>query len=275
MEKHMVLVTGCSTGIGRATVEALRAAGYRVIASARRSIDVADLENAGFEAVKLDLADPSSIEEAVKSMNGRFGGVPNIVVHNAGFGMYGALEDLSRSALRAQFEANVFGVHQLNTLLIPSMRERGHGRIIIVTSILGFIALPFRGAYAASKFALEAMADTLRLELNGTGVKVSLIEPGPIETAFRRSALEAFMSNVDLARSAHLRRYKSFLAGLAAIKSTKSFVLPAEACVGPIRHAMESRHPRARYRVTLPTKIFAVLKRLLPTAVLDHVLARG
>lgn len=191
------------------------------------------------------------------------------------YGQPGALEDLPTEALRAQFETNFFGWHTLTTALLPHFRQQGHGRIVQNSSILGFAAMKYRGAYNASKFALEGWTDTLRLELRESGIHISLIEPGPIETQFRANALVAFKRWIPVDNSLHAQQYHAQLVRLGNDKSNNAFVLPAEACLAPLLHALESPRPRLRYRVTTPTKIFAVLKRLLPGRTLDKLLNKA
>ena len=270
-----VLITGCSSGIGLAAATEFKRRGYRVFASARKPADVQRLAELGFEALQMDLADPAAVEQAVSRMLERSGGHIAAVIHNAGFGLYGALEDLSRAAMEEQFQSNVFGVHQINRLLIPVMRAQGGGRIVIVTSVLGFVAARFRGLYVASKFALEGLADTLRLELAGSGIRVALVEPGPIETAFRSHAHAALLRHVDPEASVHRVAYRRFIAGLAAAKSTNRHVLPPEACLPALLDAVEAASPRLRYRITRPTQLLAVLKHLLPAGLLDRLLMKG
>lgn len=274
--QRSILVTGCSSGIGLAAAQALHARGYRVFASARRAEDLARLRAMGMDAHYLDTADSASIAACVDSVLAATGGGLDAVFHNAGYGQSGALEDLPRAALRLQFEANVFGVHELNALLLPVMRRQGYGRIIINSSVLGFVALKFRGAYAASKYALEAIADTLRLELEGTPIHVSLIEPGPVESRFRPNSLAAFARYVGAPQaSAHAEAYRKFIANLKHEGPITKWTLPATACVPPLLHALESKKPKARYAVTFPTHALTWLKRLLPASILDKVLQRG
>jgi NAD(P)-dependent dehydrogenase (short-subunit alcohol dehydrogenase family) len=187
----------------------------------------------------------------------------------------GALEDLSRDALREQFEGNVFGVHELNSFIIPMMRKSGRGRIVINTSVLGYVAQKYKGAYIASKYALEGMADTLRLELWGTDIHVSMIEPGPIASAFRKNSLAAFKRHVDPARSVHAAGYKILLEKLAFEGPITKWTLPASACVPPLISALESPVPKARYQVTFPAQLMAVAKRVLSARRMDKILLNG
>jgi NAD(P)-dependent dehydrogenase (short-subunit alcohol dehydrogenase family) len=270
----LVLVTGASSGIGRHAALQLACCGYRVIATARKASDLQALQGRGLlDVLQLDLGRAQSVEQAIAQVMAH--GVPEAVLHNAGFGLYGAVEDLSRHAMEEQFAANLFGAHQINHALLPRMRGRGSGRIVFVSSVLGVVAMRGRGLYVASKFAMEGLADTLRLELHGSGIHVCLIEPGPIETRFRANAYEALARHVDVASSAHAEFYRKFVAGLMAPRSANRFALPDDACFGAIIKALEARRPAARYRVTTPAKVFPFLKRILPTAVLDRVLRKG
>ena len=272
---RFVLITGCSSGIGLAAARALAAAGLTAIASARRLEDVTRLQREGLLAVQLDLNDEASIEagarEALQLAGGRLYGLFN----NGAYGQPGAIEDLPTSALRAQFETNLFGWHHLIRQVLPSMLAAGEGRIVQNSSVLGLVAMKYRGAYNASKFALEGYTDTLRLELRGSGVAVSLIEPGPIDTRFRANARAAFLHHLSSAQSRHEANYRLTLARLEKEGPSGRFTLPSEACVPPLLHALTSRRPRHRYGVTLPTKVFAILRRLLPSRWLDALLAKS
>lgn len=269
-----VLVTGASTGIGRTAARMLRERGYRVLATARRPDDRAALAAEGFEALALDLADPDSVAACAREAIDRTGGGPWALFNNAGFGLPGAVEDLTREALRAQFEVNLFGTVDLTVRLLPAMRRAGTGRVVMNSSVLGFVCLPFRGAYTASKHALEAIADTLRLELHGTGVWVSLIEPGPVRSRFRENALAAFAAHVDRARSPFAARYDRATARGFRAENEPPFTLPPEAVGRALLEALSARRPRARYRVTLPAHALGLLTRLLPDRALDALLRR-
>lgn len=274
-EGRSVLITGCSSGIGRVTAEVLRGRGYRVFASARKEADVAALRGEGFEAVRLDLTDPESIREAVDWVLAQTGGTLDALFNNGAYGQPGAVEDLTLAALREQFETNLFGTHELTRRVIPVMRRQGHGRIIQNSSVLGFVALAYRGAYVASKHALEGLSDALRLELRGSGIQVVLVEPGPIVTRFRRNAYEAFCRHVEAGSSVHGENYARMNAKrLASREEDEPFVLPPEAVARVVVRALESRRPALRYRVTFPTRLFAGLKRLLPGRLLDALLVR-
>ncbi|WP_087021350.1 SDR family oxidoreductase [Thaumasiovibrio subtropicus] len=267
-----ILITGCSTGIGYACAHALQKAGYQVIASCRQQADVDRLISEGLTCLQLDLASSESIANAVEEVRGMTEGKLYGLFNNGAYGQPGAIEDLSTDALREQFETNFFGWHQLTTAVLPMMRDRGEGRIVQNSSVLGFVALRYRGAYNASKFAIEGWSDTLRLELMGSNIHISLIEPGPIESAFRKNALTAIKKHIDIENSVHSAEYADQLARLGKEDVTSKYTLPAEAIVAPLRDALENPRPKARYRVTTPTKISAVLKRLLPTRRLDAIL---
>lgn len=267
-----VLITGCSSGIGRCVAEGLRARGYRVFATARKQPDVDALAARGLEALPLDLTASASIERAVQTVLERTGGALYALFNNGAYGQPGAVEDLSRDVLRAQFETNLFGGHELTCRVLPAMRRQGCGRIIQNSSVLGLVALRYRGAYNASKFALEGLTDTLRMELAGTGIHVSLIEPGPIASRFRANAHAAFQRNIDRLHSAHREAYAALERRLAHRGPEPPFTLPPEAVLSKVIDALESARPKPRYYVTVPTHAFAMLKRLLPHRGLDRVL---
>jgi len=263
-----VLVTGCSSGIGADAARRLKARGWRVFATARQAEDLDRLAAAGLEAVRLDYADPASIAGAAATVLAATGGRLDALVNNGAYAQPGALEDLDTDRLRAQFEANVFGWHDLTRRVIPAMRRRRHGRIVFVSSVLGFVAARYRGAYVASKFAVEGYADTLRIELAGSGIDVVLVEPGPIASRFRETAVRN-AGHVDVAGSVHRAAYERDLAGAGGVESR--FRKGPEAVTAAIVAALESRRPRARYRVTVPTRAAALLKRLLPTRAMDRI----
>ncbi len=269
-----VLITGCSSGIGLRAVEMLSERGYNVIATVRKEQDKQRLEQQGYQVVLLDLADEHSIEQAFSNVIRRFDGRLDGLFNNAAYGQPGAVEDLTRLALREQFETNVFGTQQLTNLAIAHMREQGHGRIIYNSSVLGFIALAYRGAYNASKYALEGLADTLRLELNGSGIFISLIEPGPITSQFRANAFAKYQQHIDKDNSPHLAIYAATEARLQKPGTAAPFTLPANAVIHKLLHALEAKKPKIRYYVTFPTYLFATLKRVLPHRALDWVLRK-
>lgn len=274
IKRKSILITGCSSGIGRAVAVGLKQRGYRVFATARKPGDVKTLENKGFESHLLDLADSTSIQQAVAAVLEQAGGELFALFNNGAYGQPGAVEDLRREVLREQFEINLFGTHELTRLVIPAMRRQGYGRIIQNSSVLGLVALPYRGAYNASKFALEGLSDTLRLELHGTGIHVSLIEPGPIESRFRANAYEMFKRNIDRQHSAHRDYYRGVEKRLAKQGPAQPFTLAPEAVLKKVIHALESPRPRRRYYVTVPTHLFGVARRVLPVALLDRFLRK-
>ncbi len=273
-QRKSVLITGCSSGIGLCVAQGLRERGYRVFATARKAKDVARLGELGLESLQLDLASSDSIRAALDEILQRTGGTLDALFNNGAYGQPGAVEDLRREVLREQFETNLFGTHELTCRVIPVMRRQGHGRIIHNSSVLGLIALPFRGAYNASKFALEGLSDTLRLELHGSGIHVSLIEPGPVTSRFRANAYAKYQQNIDAEQSAFRDTYRRMENRLTKQGPAQPFTLPPEAVLAKVIHALEATNPRVRYYVTFPTHLFAVLKRLLPHRALDWVLRR-
>lgn len=275
MSNRYVLITGCSSGIGLAAAKGLKTYGFSVIASTRSEEDAARLRKEGLTALRLDLSDPASIEEGAAEALYLAGGRLYGLFNNAGYGQPGALEDMPTEALREQLETNLFGLHHLIRLVLPGMLAAGEGRIVQNSSVLGLVAMRYRGAYNASKFALEGYSDTLRLELAGTGVNVSLIEPGPIDTHFRINARAAFLRQIDPETSRHRKEYRQTLQRLEKEGLSGRFTLPAEACLTPLVHALSSHRPKARYPVTFPTKLFALLRRFLPTKMLDKLLMKS
>ncbi|GAA0696559.1 SDR family oxidoreductase [Marinobacterium maritimum] len=271
-----ILVTGCSTGIGKHCALRLQESGYRVLATVRKPEDVTALEAMGLESFALDLDSSESIERGVAHALKLTGGRLDALFNNGAYGQPGAVEDLSREALRTQFETNLFGWVELTNRVIPVMRQQGHGRIVMNSSVLGLVAMPYRGAYNASKFALEGITDTYRQELHGSGVHIALIEPGPITSAFRRNALDAFKRNIDHEHSAHAPTYAGVLKRLeGGEEQDSSFTLPPEAVFKSLRHALESSRPKARYYVTVPTYLLGYLRRILPARWLDAILRRA
>ncbi len=269
-----ILITGCSSGIGYSAAVLLKNRGHHVIATARNPADVARLKQEGFTALQLDLADSESIKLAVNQALDLTGGTLDALFNNGAFGQPGAVEDLTRDVLKYQFETNFFGTHELTNRLIPVMRKQGHGRIIYNSSVLGLVAMRYRGAYNASKFALEGLADTLRLELYGTHIHVSLIEPGPILSHFRENSYALYKKNIDPAHSFHQAAYQAMEDRLQKEGAAVPFTLPAKAVVDKVIHALEAKKPKIRYYVTFPTYLFAVLKRILPISWLDALLRK-
>jgi NAD(P)-dependent dehydrogenase (short-subunit alcohol dehydrogenase family) len=269
-----VLVTGCSSGIGYCVAKGLTEHGYRVFATARKDEDVERLQAEGMTTLQLDYADSESVNDCVNELILRTNSEIYAVFHNGAYGQPGAVEDLSRETLEKQFAANVFGWMELTNRLIPFMRQVGMGRIIFNSSLLGLVSLPYRGAYNASKYAIEGFADTMRLELKGTGIDVSLIEPGPIESRFRANSLVVFKENIDIESSFHRDRYRQELKRLEKEGAVVPFTLPPEAVLKKVVHALGSPHPKAHYYVTFPTYLFGYLKRVLPAKWLDRVLSK-
>ena len=268
-----VLITGCSSGIGLCLAYGLRSTGYHVFTTARKEEDVTKLKKLGFDAFLLDLASSNSIKNAIYEIYQKTDSL-YALINNGAYGQVGALEDISREALEKQFQVNVFGWHELTNLVLPSMKARNMGRVVYISSVLGFVAMPFRGPYVASKFAIEGLVDTLRLELKKTKIKLSLVQPGPIESKFRQNAFLAFEKNVDLSNSDYKREYKTMIERLNSDKNAK-FTLAPESVLRCVLHALESKVPKNHYRVTFPTKLFAFLCRILPSSWMDNILSRA
>ena len=268
-----ILITGCSTGIGRACALGMQERGWQVFATARKPADLEDLNAKGLKTVYLDYSEPDSISECANQVLEMTGGRLDVLFNNGAYGQPGAVEDLRPDVLRQQFEVNLFGWHDLTCRIIPAMRAQGHGRIIQCSSVLGLVGLRFRGAYVASKFALEGLSDCMRLELRDANISVSLIEPGPIETRFTAAAVEAFDANVDAENSVFAEVYEKRRKHLEKGGTTR-FKLGPEAVLKRLIHAAESQNPKARYAVTTPTYLMDGLRRLLPTRLLDIVADR-
>ncbi|MBX5230288.1 SDR family oxidoreductase [Rhizobium sp. NLR9b] len=263
-EQRTIVVTGCSSGIGAYCARALKADGWRVFATVRKADDLPALEADGIEAFVMDYARAETISDFVGAALGRSGGRIDALFNNGAYGQPGAVEDLSTAALRAQFEANFFGWHELTRQLIPSMRKHGHGRIVQCSSILGLVPYRYRGAYTASKFALEGLSITLRMELYGSGIHVSLIEPGPIATRFTANALAKIRENIDLENSPHAADYARQLARLDGSGPVNRHKLGPDAVYSVLKQALNSKRPKPHYPVTTPAKQGMLLKRLLP-----------
>ena len=272
--KKVVVITGCSSGIGLALAQGLPDKGYQVIATVRNKSDREHLEQQGLITLLLDLADSHSIDSAWHQILDIAGENLWGLINNGAYGQPGAVEDLSRYCLRSQFETNVFGTQELTNLCLKEFRRFNQGRIIQISSILGRICMANRGAYNASKYALEALSDTLRLELHDSDIHVSLIEPGPIESRFRANALKAFKTHIDAENSWHQAHYASVIKRLSNSGNTP-FTLPASAIVKPTSHALSSNRPRARYPVTVPTYVLPNIKRFLPDRMMDWILRKS
>ncbi len=267
-----ILITGCSSGIGYGVAKGLKQRGYRVFATARKMVDVERLQAEGFESIQLDLTDSNSIRSAIETIlnltNGKIYGLFN----NGAYGQVGAVEDLSREALREQFETNLFGTHELTCQVIPIMRRQGEGRIIQNSSVLGLTVLPLRGAYNASKYALEGLSATLRIELYGSGVHVSLIEPGPIRSRFRENCYPHFKRHIaDIQNSPHQDKYALAQQRLLQEGDVAPFTLGTDAVLKKVIHALEAKKPKSHYFVTFPTYLLVTLRYLLPVSTMDWV----
>ncbi|MCL1627338.1 SDR family oxidoreductase [Roseibaca sp. V10] len=270
-----VLMTGCSSGIGYHAAHAMAARGWHVLASCRKEEDCARLRAEGLDSFALDLTDAASIHQGLSKALDSTGGRLDALFNNGAFALPGAVEDLPTDGLRALFETNLFGWHELTRAVIPVMRAQGHGRIVQNSSVLGLAALKWRGAYVASKFALEGLTDVMRLELAGTGLHVSLIEPGPITSRIRENSIPHFERWIDWENSPRAEQYRdNLLARLYDKREPDFFELPPDAVTKRLIHALEARRPCARYPVTTPTYLLAALRRVLPTRLLDMVLQR-
>ena len=267
-----ILITGCSSGIGLCVAKGLQQRGYRVFATARKKDDVNKLKEMGLESLQLDLTDSLSIRNAVTEILQRTEGKLDALFNNGAYGQPGAIEDLTTDVLRQQFETNFFGWHELTNLILPVMLKQGYGRIIQNSSVLGFVSLKFRGAYSASKYAIEGLSDTLRQELSGTNVYVCLIEPGPIESHFRKNSFAMYQKYINKEKSRFIREYSATEERLSKEGPAVPFTLPAEAVLKKIVQALESKKPKPRYYVTFPTYLFGYLKRILSSSVMDRLL---
>lgn len=269
-----IIVTGCSSGIGAYCARALKGEGWRVFATVRREEDLASLEADGIEALLMDYTRPDTIAALVGTVLARTGGRLDALFNNGAYGQAGAVEDLPVEALRLQFETNVFGWHDLTRRVIPVMRKQGHGRIVQCSSILGIVPYRWRGAYNASKFALEGLSLTLRMELEGSGVHVSLIEPGPIASRFTANALTHIERNIDLENSVHAQEYRRQLQRLRGEGTPARGKLGPEAVHHVLRHALTAKAPRPHYIVTTPARQGALLKKLLPAALFYRIIGK-
>lgn len=271
-DERSILITGCSTGIGYHCAVAMKERGWQVFATVRNEVDQKKLQTEGLNALIMDYTDISSIRDCVKEVLAATNNKLDALFNNGAYGQVGAVEDLTTDVLRAQFEANVFGWHELTRLLIPSMRENRAGRIVQCSSVLGFISMKYRGAYSASKFAIEALSDTMRMELMGAGIHVSLIEPGPIESKFVARTITVFEQTIDAKNSPHNAVYEKRMARMKRGGANR-FKLGPEVVQKRLVHAVESANPKARYYVTTPTYVMGFLKRILSHRALSHFLA--
>ncbi|ARC90061.1 SDR family NAD(P)-dependent oxidoreductase [Rhodovulum sp. MB263] len=276
MTGKSVLITGCASGIGHDAAHALKARGWRVFATCRQAADCDRLAAEGLESFPLDYASEDSIAGALDAVLSRTGGRLDALYNNGAFACPGAVEDLPRAALREIFETNLFGVHDLTRRVIPAMRAQGHGRIVTCSSVLGLVPLKWRGAYSATKYALEGLTDTLRLEMRDTPIRVILIEPGPITSKIRVNSIPHFERWIDWQNSARAEQYRnSLLTRLYEDRGRDFFELPPSAVSRKLIHALESPRPKPRYFVTAPTHLMNLARRLLPTAALDWLIDKG
>ena len=275
MSSRTILISGCSTGIGLEAAKTLKGRGWRVLATARKPDDLARLEkDHGLEAFEMELGDLASVARCAESVLDKTGGRLDALYNNAAYGVIGAMEDISGAALRRHFDVNVVGTHELTRRIIPTMRAQGHGRIVTCSSVLGLVSGPFRGPYCASKFAVEAMTDAMRYELAGSGIHVSLLEPGPIRTQFLPSTLATFKATVDVAASPHRAAYENRMQIMES-GARNIFKVGPEVVVKRLVHALESARPKARYMITPHTYAAAFMRRALPGRLLDLVLSRS
>ncbi|AHE68073.1 SDR family NAD(P)-dependent oxidoreductase [Legionella oakridgensis] len=272
MQSKIVFITGCSSGIGCAAALALSKRGHKVIASCRKDDDVKALLDLKLDVIQMDMNDSQSITTGFKHLLTKTEGRLDVLINNAGYGQAGALEDLDRTTLRRQFETNVFGLMELTRLAIPVMRQQGQGRIINLSSVLGIISLPFRGAYNASKYAVEGISDTLRLELKPSGIAVICIQPGPINSQFRDNSVESALKEIDMENSHFKVQYQRMLGEFRQSKNESLFTRSPDAVIRKLIHAIESKKPKGKYPVTFPAHFLAILKRILSTKMLDRLL---
>jgi NAD(P)-dependent dehydrogenase (short-subunit alcohol dehydrogenase family) len=276
MTGKSILITGCSSGIGHDAAHGLKARGWRVFAACRKPEDCERLQAEGLDSPLIDYTDPASIETGLTEVLQATGGRLDALFNNGAYACPGLIEDLPTDALREIFETNLFGWHELTRRVIPVMRAQGHGRIVQCSSVLGLVTMPWRGAYNSTKFALEGLSDTMRIELRGTGIHVSLIEPGPVTSKIRQNSIPHFERWIDWEASPRAEDYRDKLrTRLYASRGPDTFELPPVSVTKKLIHAIEARHPRARYYVTVPTHLMGTLRRLLPTRMLDWVISRA
>lgn len=275
MQKKSILITGCSSGIGYDAAATLKKRGWQVFATCRKQEDCNRLIDEGFDSFVLDYEDQSSMDAALDTCLSRTGGTLGALFNNGAFAIPGAVEDLPTDALRKIFETNLFGYHEMIRKVIPVMRKQGHGRILNCSSVLGFAALRWRGAYNSTKFAMEGLTDTLRLEMKDTPIHVILIEPGPITSRIRENSIPHFENWIDWQNSPRATQYeRSLIPRLYEDNGPDQFELPASAVSAKLVHALENINPRPRYFVTTPTYLMAFLKRILPTRMMDRLLSK-
>ena len=271
--QRSIIITGCSSGIGAYCAEALKSQGWRVFATARKDADIEALRAKGIETHYLDYTQPQSIANLVDEVLRQTDGTLDALFNNGAYAQPGAIEDLPVEALRQQFEANFFGWHDLTRRVIPVMRRQGHGRIVHCSSILGLVPMKWRGAYVASKFALEGLMLAQRMELEGSGIDVSLIEPGPIASRFTYNAASHAEANIDMEASVHRELYQRQMAKLKSGGTKSKNKLGPEAVYAVLLHALEAPRPRPHYVVTRPAKLGSLARRLMPARWLYRMLS--
>jgi len=276
IKRKSILITGCSSGIGLDSALTLNDCGWRVFATCRKQKDCDKLKLHGLESFVLDYESTDSIALALENVFRLTGGTLDALFNNGAYAIPGAVEDLPREALKQNFEANVFGWHDLIIRVIPVMRAQGYGRIINCSSVLGFIPYPWRGSYVATKYAIEGLTDTLRLEMSDTDIKVILLQPGPITSKFRLNAINGFERWVEWKASARCDQYRSKLINRLYDSSSKKdkFELPPSAVTKKLIRALEDPIPKSKYLITTPTYVAAVLKRILPNGWIDRILSK-
>ncbi|PVA10927.1 short-chain dehydrogenase [Pelagivirga sediminicola] len=271
-----ILITGCSSGIGYDAAHGMARRGWRVFAACRKAEDCDRMRAEGLESPQIDYADSASIEAGLAEVLAATGGTLDALFNNGAHACPGLVEDVPTGALREIFETNLFGWHELTRRVIPVMRAQGHGRIVQCSSVLGLVTLPWRGAYNATKFAVEGLTDTMRIELRGTGIDVSLIEPGPVTSRIRQNSIPHFERWIDWENSARVADYRAGLQKrLYDASGPDRFELPPSAVTSKLVHAVEARRPRARYYVTVPTHAMGIARRILPARALDWILSRA
>ena len=269
-----ILITGCSSGIGLETAKILKDNGYKVYATARKKQDVKQLRTLGFISYKLDVTKPKNIQKVLSKILEEDKTL-DAVFNNAGYGQPGAVEDVSVDVLKEQFETNVFGLHEVTLQVMKIFRKQGFGKIVQHSSVLGIISLKFRGAYNSSKYAIEGLNDTLRQEVVGTNIFISVINTGPVTSKFRENALKKFEQNIDIENSFFTPTYKQELhERLKSTNDNTPFNLPASSVGNIVLEIMKTSQPKPRYYVTKATTILGFAKRILSTNALDKLLNR-
>jgi NAD(P)-dependent dehydrogenase (short-subunit alcohol dehydrogenase family) len=263
-----VLITGCSTGIGRATAERLAARGHTVYATARRLEAIADLEARGCRLLELDVTSEDSMRAAVEQVEASHGAV-SALVNNAGYSQSGVLETVDMDAVRRQFETNVFGLLRMCQLVLPAMRAAGRGRIVNLSSMGGKMTFPGGGVYHATKFSVEALSDVLRFEVGGFGVQVVVIEPGLIRTNFSQTAIGTIDHDSESPYAKLQAHVSATTVGAYERGITGKLAGEADDVAKVIEKAITVRRPRPRYTVTPSAKIILAQRRLLPDRAWD------